>query len=78
MAHQEVSRGFLVECDVPMKQFILHLAQTEPDRVQIVNKLEEDDKHIFVKDMDSVRYIRERITAEAKSLTYTANEELAK
>lgn len=78
MAHEEVSRGLLVECDVPMKQFILHLAQNEPDRVQIVHRLEEDDTHIFVKDRDTLRYIKERITAEAKSLTYTASEELSK
>jgi hypothetical protein len=75
MAHEEVSQGVLVECDIPMKQFILHLAQNEPDAVQVVHALREDDTHIFVKDKATVRYVKERVTEDAKALTYTPKEE---
>jgi hypothetical protein len=65
-----IRRGLLVECDVPMKQFIIHLASQYPQEVKIAHKLEEDDTHIFLHDMESFNFAQEKMKEEQKKLTW--------
>jgi len=64
---KETSRGLLITCDIPTKQFILHVAKKF-----VLHDL--DDTHLFV-DPEGLPFIREQIKRFSDANAYEDPEE---
>jgi TFIIH basal transcription factor complex TTD-A subunit len=70
MATKETSHGLLIACDVPLKQYILHVAKEH-----VLHDL--DATHLFV-DPRGLRFIKAKIKEFSEANAYTDPEDSTK